>query len=215
MELDLSYTQELVENLGIQPRIARKDAPPGSLLLDLSYHLVDCALRSVRLLDNPESISTLYPGIMREICYRLLTCPSRDDIIHILLSSGHDRRVRKAIQHLRDKFNGPIRVEDLASAVGMSAATFYRQFKSVTATTPLQYQKRLRLLEARRLMITGDWNVESVAAQVGYLSTSQFFREYSRMFGKSPRRDIVPYRRTTSFSPSALADNVKTYQNCA
>jgi AraC-like DNA-binding protein len=194
IELDLSYMQELIEELGIQPHISSRGMEPSAFLLDLTPQLLDCALRSVRLLDNPGAISTLYPGIMREIGYWLLTSPGRDTLIQILMADSHDRRVIQAIQYLRDRFSDPIRVEDLASAVGMSPATFHRQFKSATSTSPLQYQKRLRLLEARRLMITGDSNVESVAFEVGYLSTSQFFREYTRMFGKSPRRDISTWK---------------------
>ena len=126
---------------------------------------------------------------MREICYRLLTSRNRDPIIHVLTNDSHDRRVLQAVRYLRDKFNEPIRIDDLASAVAMSPATFHRQFKSVMSTTPLQYQKRLRLLEARRRLMNGSSNVESVAFEVGYASASQFFREYMRMFGNSPRRD--------------------------
>ncbi len=191
IELDLSQSQQLIQELGLEPNVANDDVAYSEVLLDPNPQLLDCALRCVRLLENPESISTLYPGIMREICYRLLTSRNRDPIIRALTNDSHERRVLKAVRYLREKFNEPIRMEDLASVVAMSPATFHRQFKSVMATTPLQYQKRLRLLEARRRLMAGSSNVESVAIEVGYASASQFFREYMRMFGDSPRRDLT------------------------
>ena len=194
IKLDRAYTQEVIEELGIRLKHASDDSARGAFVLDLSPQLLDCALRSVRLLDTPEAIPMLYPGIMREICYWLLAGPGGDQIVHITMANGYDRRVIQAIQRLRDKFSEPILVEDLASAAGMSPATFHRRFKSVTSMSPLQYQKQLRLLEARRLMTAGNTNVESVAFKVGYVSASQFSREYTRMFGKSPRRDISTWR---------------------
>jgi transcriptional regulator GlxA family with amidase domain len=143
----------------------------------------------------------LYPGIIREICYWLLTSSACDQIVDFAMVNVHDSRVLRAIRHLRDKFSDQIRVEELASAVGMSPATFHRQFKSVTSMSPLQYQKQLRLLEARRLMMTSNFNVEGVAFEVGYLSVSQFSREYSRMFGKPPRRDMSTCRLSRSTAP--------------
>jgi transcriptional regulator GlxA family with amidase domain len=131
---------------------------------------------------------------MREICYWLLTGPGGEQIVHTTITNGHERRVIEAIHQLRDRFNEPVRVEDLAVHAHMSPATFHRQFKSVTSMTPLQYQKQLRLLEARRLMIANNANVETAAFQVGYESSSQFSREYTRMFGKPPRRDISALR---------------------
>lgn len=106
------------------------------------------------------------------------------------MANGHERRVIEAIHDLRARFSEPIRVEDLAVTARMSPATFHRQVKSVTSMTPLHYQKQLRLLEARRLMIASNANVETTAFQVGYESASQFSREYTRIFGKSPRRDV-------------------------
>ena len=123
---------------------------------------------------------------MREICYWLLTGPGGEQIVHTTITNGHERRVIEAIHRLRDRFDQPVRIEDLAISAHMSPATFHRQFKSVTSMTPLQYQKQLRLLEARRLMIASNANVETAAFQVGYESPSQFSREYTRMFGTPP-----------------------------
>jgi AraC-like DNA-binding protein len=190
IQLDRACTQKAIEELGIRTEPVQEDRTAGAFVLDLSLQLLDCALRSVRLLDIPEAIPMLYPGIMREICYWLLTGGARAQIVESAIPNGHDRRVLEAIKHLRGKFTDPISVEELANIAGMSPATFHRQFKSVTSMSPLQYLKQVRLLEARRLMITSDANVENVACEVGYVSASQFSREYTRMFGKPPRRDV-------------------------
>jgi AraC-like DNA-binding protein len=194
IELDLAFMQELMEELGMRAEPAGNETARGAYVIAVSSQLLDCALRGMRLLETPEAIPILYPGIMREICYWLLTGPGGEQIVHTTVTGGHERRVIEAIHHLRDRFNEPVRVEDLALNAHMSSATFHRQFKSVTSMTPLQYQKQLRLLEARRLMMAGNANVETAAFQVGYESSSQFSREYTRMFGKSPRRDISALR---------------------
>jgi transcriptional regulator GlxA family with amidase domain len=108
-----------------------------------------------------------------------------------VLANSHAQRVVTAIHTLRDQFAETIRIEDLAAVAQMSPSAFHRQFKALTSMTPLQYQKQLRLLEARHLMVTGDANAEVAAYQVGYESASQFSREYARMFGAPPRRDIA------------------------
>jgi transcriptional regulator GlxA family with amidase domain len=131
---------------------------------------------------------------MREICYWLLTGPHGGEVVKMVLANSHEQRVIKAIHALRDRFAEPIRVDELASIAQLSASAFHRQFKAITSMTPLQYQKQLRLLEARRLMVSDASNVETASFQVGYESPSQFSREYSRMFGKSPRRDIATLR---------------------
>ena len=145
--------------------------------------------RSVRLLDTPKAIPTLYPVIMREICYWLLTGPHGGDVARITLANSPSQRVISAMHSLRSRFREPIRIEELAAIARMSPSAFHRQFKALTASTPLQYQKQLRLLEARRLMISSAVNVEAAAFQVGYESPSQFSREYARTFGAPPKRD--------------------------
>src|SRR6202012_3698646 len=107
----------------------------------------------------------------------------------MVLANNHEQRVIKAIHALRDRFAEPVRIEDLASIAQLSASAFHRQFKALTSQTPLQYQKQLRLLEARRLMVSSAVNVEAASFQVGYESPSQFSREYARMFGVPPKRD--------------------------
>ena len=131
---------------------------------------------------------------MREICYWLLTGPHGGEVMKMALGSDRTRRLVGAIHALRDRFADPVRVDELASIAQLSPSAFHRQFKALTAMTPVQYQKQLRLFEARRLLASGETNVENAAFRVGYESASQFSREYSRMFGASPRRDVASLR---------------------
>ncbi len=205
LELNLQLLQELVEEKLPDAGLRSKAKGSGAFTLKLNDQLIDCALRATRLLATPEAIPTLYPGIMREICYWLLRGPGGDQIHRIMvMANGQDRRVMQAIHQLRDRFREPIHVEELAHTAHMSPTTFHRQFKMVTSMAPLQYQKQLRLLEARRLMISDDATVESAAFQVGYASASQFSREYARTFGSPPRREVSVWRAP---QPMAIAAN--------
>jgi AraC-like DNA-binding protein len=197
IELDFAIMQKVAEEIDIAFTVPGKPKATGAFVLELNRQLVDCAQRAIRLLETPQAIPTLYPGIMREVCYWLLTGPGGNQVSQIMISAnGHDQRIIQVIHTLRDKLSETIHVADLALAANMSQATFHRQFKSVTGMTPLQYQKQLRLHEARRLMIFGNAMVESAALEVGYASVSQFSREYARMFGTSPRRDVSTWRRS-------------------
>ncbi len=174
------------------------EAPPkpsgtvgrGVFVTDFQGPLADCALRLVQLLDRPTATPALYPLIMREICYWLLTGPHGGEVMRMSLANAPPQRVIRAISALRERFAEAVRIEDLAAIAQMSPSSFHRQFKALTELTPLQYQKQIRLLEARRLMISHAVNVEAAAFEVGYESPSQFSREYARMFGAPPKRDI-------------------------
>ncbi|WP_158823739.1 AraC family transcriptional regulator [Granulicella sp. S156] len=197
IELDFAIMQEVAEEIEMALTVSGKPKSRGAFVLELNRQLVDCAHHAVRLLETPEAIPTLYPGIMREVCYWLLMGPGGDQVRQIMITTnGQDQRIIQAIHTLRDKLSVTIHVTDLALAANMSPATFHRQFKSVTGMTPIQYQKQLRLHEARRLMIFRNATVESAAHDVGYVSVSQFSREYTRMFGTSPRRDVSIWRRS-------------------
>lgn len=177
LELNLQVLQQSVEERSAEARTEAKVKGAGPFTLELNDQLIDCALRTVRLLATPEAIPALYPGIMREICYWLLRGPGGDQLERMMIMiNGQDRKVMRAIQHLRDRFREPVPVEDLARAAYMSPTTFHRQFKMITSMAPLQYQKQLRLFEARRLMISDHATVESAASEVGYASVSQFSR---------------------------------------
>ena len=170
----------------------------GVCVMNFDGPLADCALRLVRLLETPQAIPVLYPAIMREISYWLLSGPQGAEVARITTAKSHTRRIVSAIHTLRERFAEPVRVEELAAAAHLSSSAFHRQFKSLTSLTPLQYQKQLRLIEARRLMVAEEANVETAAFQVGYESSSQFSREYSRFFGMPPRRDAVLLRDTAA-----------------
>ncbi len=188
-ELDLPIMRSVAEGLAKPPRVSGE---PGRGVFVTDFHgpLADCALRLVRLLDTPDAIATLYPVIMREICYWLLTGPHGGDVARLALANSPSQPVISALHRLRSRFREPVRVDELAAVARMSASAFHRQFKALTSLTPLQYQKQLRLLEARRLLVSRAFNVEAAAFEVGYESPSQFSREYARMFGAPPKRDL-------------------------
>jgi transcriptional regulator GlxA family with amidase domain len=189
--------QQVAEEIEMTLTVSGKSKARGAFVLELTPPLVDCARRAIRLLEIPAAIPTLYPGIMREICYWLLTGLEGHQVSQIMImANGHDQRIIQIIHKLRNKLNEAIHVEQLAFEANMSPATFHRQFKLVTGMTPLQYQKQLRLHEARRLMIFSNAMVESAAVEVGYASVSQFSREYTRMFGSPPRREVSTWRRS-------------------
>jgi AraC-like DNA-binding protein len=197
IEFDLGLMREVMESLDPLPS-GSSDRGRGVFVTNFDGPLADCARRMVRLLETPQAIPFLYPTIMREICYWLLSGPHGGDVIAMTMAKSHTRCILSAIHSLRGHFSEPIRIEELASAAQMSPSAFHRQFKSITSMTPLQYQKQLRLLEARRLMVADEANVETAAFQVGYESPSQFSREYSRMFGMPPRRDAASLRNAAA-----------------
>ena len=152
--------------------------------------LLDCALRLTRLLDTPQDIPMLAPLIIREIYYRLLMGEQSEAVRQIATSGSNMQRIAAVILSIKADFTKPMRVADLAEQAGMSAASFHHHFKAVTSMSPLQYQKQLRLLEARRLMLAENSTAANAADRVGYESPSHFSREYARMFGAPPARDI-------------------------
>jgi AraC-like DNA-binding protein len=153
--------------------------------------LLDCALRLTKLLDTPQDIPMLAPMITQEIYYRLLMGEQCEAVRQIAISGSNMQRIAQAIQHIKTNFVKPLRIEDLADLAKMSPSSFHHHFKQVTSMSPLRYQKQLRLIEARRLMLTEQSTATNAADRVGYESPSQFSREYARMFGAPPIRDTV------------------------
>ena len=153
--------------------------------------LLDAVGRLVALLDTPQDVAALAPLILREITYRVLTGPQGLRLRQIAAAGAPAHRIARAIRWLKDHFAGALSVEELARQVGMSPSAFHLHFKGVTALSPLQYQKRLRLQEARRLMLGEGLDAAEAAFRVGYESPSQFGREYRRLFGTPPRRDVA------------------------
>ncbi len=174
---------------------SRKEKSVRGLFVSIAdAPLLDCALRLTKLLDTPQDIPMLAPMIIREIYYRLLMGEQGESVRQIATSGSNMQRIAEVIQLLKADFAQPMRVENLAEQVSMSPSSFHYHFKEVTSMSPLQYQKQLRLLEARRLMLAENSDASNAAYQVGYESPSQFSREYARMFGAPPIRDIERLR---------------------
>lgn len=151
--------------------------------------LVGAFRRLFELVDNPLEAKVMVPLVLREIHFRILLAKNGGMMRQLLMRDSHASRIGKAIDRIRQEFTAPLAVSDLANIAGMSASSFHEHFKAVTSSTPLQYQKDLRLLQARRLMLEGNHTVSSAAFEVGYESPTQFSREYARKFGVSPRND--------------------------
>ena len=156
--------------------------------------LGDAVLRLARLLETPNDIAPLAPMIRREIYYRLLNGEHGTTIAQLATQGSNMHRINSVIQKIKSDCAQPIRVEDMAGCAGMSVSSFHFHFKEVTGMSPLQYQKRMRLMEARRIMLTDAIDATSTAYRVGYESPSQFSREYARMFGTPPMRDVKMMR---------------------
>jgi AraC-like DNA-binding protein len=157
---------------------------------DANDNIVDAATRLLEVMAQPAEAALLAPLIVDEILIRLLRSPMGSRVAQIGQAESSLQRVAKAVSWLRANFDQPVDVDDLAALVNMSVSSFHRQFKSVTSMSPLQYQKALRLQEARRLMLTEQLDAGNASRRVGYVSPSQFSREYGRFFGTAPRKDI-------------------------
>lgn len=162
----------------------------------LSAGLLDAAVRLVRLLDSPAEAPFLAPLITREIVYRLLKGEQGERLCYIAVQGGHAHRIARAIEWLRRDFNQPLRIEEIAQELGMSVSSFHHHFKEVTAMSPLQFQKQIRLQEARRLMLGEALDAASAGYRVGYNDAAYFNREYKKLFGLPPLRDVERLRET-------------------
>ena len=162
------------------------DEPSAYAVSDVDDRILDVMVRYAALVDEPTGVGVLAPLVRRELHFRLLTASNGAMLRTLLRRDSHASHISRAIERLRADFREAIEVPELARSVGMSPSSFHRHFKLVTATTPLQYQKDLRLTEARRLLMTGDHSVSTAAFEVGYESTTQFSREYSRKYGVPP-----------------------------
>jgi AraC-like DNA-binding protein len=167
----------------------------------LDVDLLDVIVRLVRLLDSPAEARVLMPLITREIIYRLLIGNQGSRLRHLAILGGYTPHIARAVERLRQDFDQPLRVEQIARELGMSVSGFHHHFKAVTAMSPLQFQKRLRLQEARRLMLGEDLDAASAAYRVGYHDASHFNREYKSLFGVPPMRDVQRLREAASAFP--------------
>ncbi len=182
-------------------------SPPGAAdaravdVSPLDTNLLDACLRLVRLVEAPVEARILMPLITREIIYRLLLGEQGGRLRHLTVLGGYTPDIARAVERLRHDFDQPLRVEQMARELGMSVSGFHHHFKAVTAMSPLQFQKRLRLQEARRLLLSEDLDAASAAFRVGYHDASHFNREYKNLFGIPPMRDVQRLRETTSSAP--------------
>ncbi|MDQ4129253.1 MAG: AraC family transcriptional regulator [Actinomycetota bacterium] len=161
----------------------------------LDAGLLDAVLRLVGLLDAPaEEARFLRPLVTREVVYRLLKGDQGGRLRQTAVLGGHSHRIARAIEHLREGFDRPLRIEEIARESGMSVSGFHHHFKAVTAMSPLQFQKRMRLQAARRLMLGEDLDAGSAGYRVGYSDASHFTRDYKRLFGAPPARDVERLR---------------------
>jgi AraC-like DNA-binding protein len=166
----------------------------GLYVEQIDSSMLDAVLRLARLLDSPKDIAMLAPLIRREILYRLLRSPQGHRLYEIAIANSQSHRISQAIKWLNGNFEQPLRIDDLAKEVNLSVSTLHHRFKAMTAMSPLQYQKQLRLQEARRLMLAEGLEASAAGYRVGYESPSQFSREYSRLFGAPPLRDLARLR---------------------
>ncbi len=163
---------------------------------DADAELLDAVVRLVRLLEKPSDAEILAPLIEREIIWRLLTGPQGDTVRQIGMADSNLSYVSRAIGWIRQNYAEPMRIEELAQLAGMSPSTFHRHFRAVTAMSPLQFQKRIRLQEARSMLVTAPGDIAGVGHRVGYDSPSQFTREYRRLFGAPPGQDALRLRQS-------------------
>ncbi|HZS03480.1 MAG TPA: AraC family transcriptional regulator [Blastocatellia bacterium] len=193
LNLDSSLVASVMMESGIEPK--KGDASLKAMDVGpTDADLLDAVVRLVRLLDAPVERKVLAPLIVREIVFRLLAGGQSARLEHLLALGADTRRISKAIGHLRENFDRPLRIDDLARELGMSVSGFHHHFKSVTAMSPLQFQKQIRLQEARRLMLGEDLDAASAGFRVGYEDPSYFSREYKKLFGAPPQRDIARLR---------------------
>ncbi|MFT5359052.1 MAG: AraC-like DNA-binding protein [Polyangiales bacterium] len=190
LSLDISTLRSLYEEAGGVANRASDSRPHAMASTAAGPRLVDAMARYLALADDEVESRILASAVRREIHYRLLMAPKGGMLRSLLRHDSHASKVSGAISLIRAGFRETLAVPDLAREVGMSVSSLHKHFRAITATTPLQFQKDLRLLEARRLLVAGQHAVSDVAYEVGYESPNQFSREYSRKFGASPRSDL-------------------------
>ncbi|MFA6154481.1 AraC family transcriptional regulator N-terminal domain-containing protein [Mesorhizobium sp.] len=222
---DMSGSPYLALSLTLDPAViatmfsdhdrSSRQPAPDFLVSDATPELIDAWLRMMRLVDRPGEKAILAPMFEREILFRVLQGPQGAMLRQLSHASSRLSQVRRAIDWIRAHYTEPFRVEPLAAMTGMSVAAFYRHFKAIAAMTPIQYQKKLRLLHARQLLLFEPRDAASIAFSVGYESASQFSREYARMFGLPPVRDMARYKSPSSSDRSAFSGSLPKHAGLA
>lgn len=184
---------------------ARTDRPYRPLSIEVvDAGLLDCMNRLVRLLGEPHLSPHLEPLLRKEVLVRLLSGPHGPDLLHRVALGSAEERIAKAVTWLKLNFANSFPMKDLADIAHMSPSTFRQHFRRITGTSPLQFQKQLRLQEARHLLCDRELDARQAARQVGYESESQFSREYRRLFGSPPKEDVTRFRSSSSSLPDGM-----------
>ena len=194
LNYDVSDIASLLAGMREHKRPIGQATSRGVVTADVTPALLDAVLRLVRLLDTPQDIEALAPLTFREVLYRVLTGPCGTQLAQLAATDGATRRVRNAIGWIRRHYDRPLDMSAMAAMAELSISALRTSFKAATAMSPHQYQKDLRLLEARRMLL-GGWDAASAAHRVGYESASQFSREYARKFGAPPAKDVRRFRQ--------------------
>lgn len=198
LAIDSEKLLDLMSRMPIERPQEPVSGQRGIVVNAATPELLDAAIRLMRLLDRPADIAAMAPLIEQEILYQILTGPAGGQLMNIVAAGSHGNRIARAIAWLRENFARQLRIEELAEHIGMSVSSFHHHFKTITAMTPIQYQKQLRLHEARRLMLLERLDAGTAGHRVGYQSPSQFSREYSRFYGMSPSRDVDASREISA-----------------
>lgn len=199
LKLDLREMSQLMADSNLPPPRTQQ-TNRGMATGEVTLPLLTAFQRLVDLLTEQQDIAILAPVIQREIIYRLLVGDQGERLRQIASAGSQSHQIARAIDWLKGNFSQPLRIDDLAAQASMSTSTFHHHFRSMTALSPLQFQKQLRLQEARRLMLSERLDAANAAFQVGYESPSQFSREYNRLFGAPPLRDITNLRNMAAES---------------
>lgn len=206
----LDIDPQEISGLMLEAGVIERDAAAaerGLHVSRMSDALLDAVLRLLRLLSKPEDAQVLAPLTLREIFYRVLMGDLGSRLLELAVADSHTERISRAIDLLKRSYNESVRIEDLAGAVHMSPSSLHHHFKAVTAMSPLQFQKQLRLHEARRLMLADGLDAMAAGYRVGYESPSQFSRDYRRLFGAPPRRETERVRNGAVPAAVAIQDS--------
>ncbi|AGK54527.1 AraC family transcriptional regulator [Bacillus sp. 1NLA3E] len=203
LEFSPSEILEALDDTDIQTE-QKKSTKRAMFTSEVEPSLLDAVVRLASLLDNPKHIPKLAPLYKKEILYWILQGPFKDALEQMALQGSNAFRIKNVIEHIINNYERSFRIEELAELANMGVASLHRHFKEVTAMSPIQFQKQLRLQEARRLLLIDSSDVADVAFRVGYESQSQFSREYSRMFGFPPRVDIKRMKENLSLNEQSV-----------
>jgi len=202
LELDEVLVGSVMVEAGLPVPRGQGDAK-AIVVSALDADLLDATVRLMRLIDSPAEARVLVPLVKREIVFRLLMGEQGHRLRHLPMLGGNSHSIARAVELLRRDFDRPLRIEDIARELGMSSSGFHHHFKAITDMSPLQFQKQLRLQEARRLMLGESLDAASAGFRVGYYDPSHFSRDYKKQFGTSPARDVEHLRANLGAVPAA------------